>query len=507
MFLINSTQFHSCESSFKIGMLPSTFLPVGNKRLYELQIEEIKKLGDHKIYLSLPANFNLPNWDEIKLSKYNVDIIKVPQNLSLGESIAYSLNSIKSRGFINIICGGTLVPNLKANENNTSSTSFLAAVNPKEKNIKGIFSISNPSKLVKYLEDSNGDLTKALKLYDSKHTLNQHSYEKMYNFDNINSYFTSKVIAKTQRVFNDIEINDNTVNKRSDNFNKISAEANWYNNIPKNIKRYTPNFINHVKNKDSVVIGYNIEYLSLLSLNEVYVFGKAKKGIWENILTNCFDFVKECSQHYSNDITVDYEGLYLKKIIDRLEVFSQAEEISLDAPMSYNRRKLSPLRKIAQEVYEAISSKNAKTSLVHGDLCFSNMFYDFNDKAIKVIDPRGIDCDNKQTIFGDIRYDLAKMYHSIIGLYDHIIAGRYQLITNGKNDYQIKFNKTNTLMVKKMFLKLLGQYFNQYENDILPITIGLFLSMLPLHSDRKDRQYAFLANALKLYCKFKDQNK
>jgi hypothetical protein len=31
------------------------------------------------------------------------------------------------------------------------------------------------------------------------------------------------------------------------------------------------------------------------------------------------------------------------------------------------------------------------------------------------------------------------------------------------------------------------------------VTIGLFLSMLPLHADRPDRQAAFIANALRLY--------
>ena len=35
-----------------------------------------------------------------------------------------------------------------------------------------------------------------------------------------------------------------------------------------------------------------------------------------------------------------------------------------------------------------------------------------------------------------------------------------------------------------------------------PISILLFLSMLPLHADRPDRQRAFLANALRLFQEF-----
>jgi hypothetical protein len=35
--------------------------------------------------------------------------------------------------------------------------------------------------------------------------------------------------------------------------------------------------------------------------------------------------------------------------------------------------------------------------------------------------------------------------------------------------------------------------------DVRAVAVCLFLSMLPLHSDRPDRQRAFIANALRLY--------
>ena len=37
------------------------------------------------------------------------------------------------------------------------------------------------------------------------------------------------------------------------------------------------------------------------------------------------------------------------------------------------------------------------------------------------------------------------------------------------------------------------------EKEILAITVHLFLSMLPLHSDNSKRQDAFIANALRLF--------
>ena len=43
------------------------------------------------------------------------------------------------------------------------------------------------------------------------------------------------------------------------------------------------------------------------------------------------------------------------------------------------------------------------------------------------------------------------------------------------------------------------------DREILGITIHLFLSMLPLHSDRPDRQQGFVANALRLFSMEMDQ--
>ena len=44
---------------------------------------------------------------------------------------------------------------------------------------------------------------------------------------------------------------------------------------------------------------------------------------------------------------------------------------------------------------------------------------------IKLIDPRGLNEKGEKTIFGDLSYEVAKLGHSIVGLYDLIIANKY----------------------------------------------------------------------------------
>ena len=52
---------------------------------------------------------------------------------------------------------------------------------------------------------------------------------------------------------------------------------------------------------------------------------------------------------------------------------------------------------------------------IHGDPTFSNNIWR-KDKSICFIDPRGYF--NKTGIYGDPRYDIAKLYYSVCGGYD-----------------------------------------------------------------------------------------
>ncbi|EAJ5931835.1 capsular biosynthesis protein, partial [Campylobacter coli] len=45
------------------------------------------------------------------------------------------------------------------------------------------------------------------------------------------------------------------------------------------------------------------------------------------------------------------------------------------------------------------------------------------------------------------------------------------------------------------------------DDNIKALTLHLFLSMLPLHNDFKEKQMAFLANAFILYDKFFKESK
>ena len=117
-----------------------------------------------------------------------------------------------------------------------------------------------------------------------------------------------------------------------------------------------------------------------------------------------------------------------------------------------------------------------------------------------MVDPRGYVADGHPTIYGDIRYDIAKLYHSVIGEYDTIISGIYTLEGDTSTDLVINFPRTAQLLERQaVFRQRAFGGIGIPDSAAEPISVLLFLSMLPLHEDRPDRQRAFLANALRLF--------
>ena len=113
----------------------------------------------------------------------------------------------------------------------------------------------------------------------------------------------------------------------------------------------------------------------------------------------------------------------------------------------------------------------------------------------KLIDPRGRF--KTQSIYGDPRYDIAKLRHSIVGLYDFIIAGLYKLTCLGDCSYN--FQISTPVLTEKLepFFDELVVGYGYNRREIKLIEALLFLTMIPLHKDDIQRQKAFYLTAIK----------
>jgi hypothetical protein len=164
-----------------------------------------------------------------------------------------------------------------------------------------------------------------------------------------------------------------------------------------------------------------------------------------------------------------------------------------------NGRPLSGWKRFLPEI-EAVVARIAddpRTSVIHGDLCFSNILYDPQTGLLRLIDPRGEFYE--KGCFGDPRYDTAKLLHSLHGGYDFIVQEMYDLHEAGTGDYWLRLFRPddNDGWVRRLTASLAEQL-NYDLNDLLVLEAMLFLSMLPLHSEDEARQKALYLTGTKI---------
>ncbi|RJG49545.1 capsular biosynthesis protein [Motilimonas pumila] len=519
MLIIMSAAYIDKELASEFGDIPPTFLPLGNKRLFQHQIAASPK--QKRVYLSLPDDFTPNPADLDWLLQHNVAILRVPVGLPLGASLVSSLNLIEDniQGPVSILFGDTLITDIPSDKNVVAVSeiedNYNWSVISQEKDkliepnhqrssadnqnvVAGYFNFSQPKQLIRSLTHQHWDFVKGLNDYHQQVGMCSARVNNWLDFGHVNTYYHSKAKFTTQRAFNELDINPPVVTKSGNQKNKIEAEANWFKHLPGDLKVFTPQFLGSYVNQEKA--SYQLEYLHLTALNELYVFAQLPDMVWQRILNACFAFIDKSSEHQAlaDDKQASLGGLFQQKTLQRVTLFCKNNQLDADKIWQINQTTLVSINQLCKLSEQYLPAPKA-ASLMHGDFCFSNILYDFRTNNIKTIDPRGIDHNGNMARFGDIQYDLAKLSHSVLGMYDWIIAGYFSLTYQ---PYQISFelhHQSHNDAVQNIFLRAVKQRYRLNAANIYAMQIQLFLSMLPLHSDQPERQQALLANAFRLF--------
>jgi streptomycin 6-kinase len=158
--------------------------------------------------------------------------------------------------------------------------------------------------------------------------------------------------------------------------------------------------------------------LHYTALNELFVFSKLPQLVWQQILNSCFDFINSCQQHSAPDNATQgssLSALFEDKTTQRLTEYCLIHGLDFQQQWHYNDQFSASFEQLLTLSQQYLPKTITHATVLHGDFCFSNILYDFRMGRIKTIDPRGIDLNNELTIYGDTRYDLAKLSHSILG--------------------------------------------------------------------------------------------
>ena len=524
MILIASAAYLGPEFVAEFGLLPPAFLPVGNRRLFEHQIASVSAIPD-RLYISLPLEFILSESDQEILANSNVSVIHVPPGLSLADSIVYCVNLARSQGEpLRLLLGDTLIDNLGEFELDVALSADtqeyyrwaecktladgrycfiegLTSGSTPRRVLCGYFAFSDTMLLVQSATLARGNFIDALNKYHDSIPLRLINTSNWSDFGHIQTYYQSKARVSTARSFNDVLAARGVIIKQSFDVEKILAEANWFEAMPIAVQLFTPRYLGQR------VIGtgeaaYELEHLYLSTLAELWVFGELPDYTWVQILSKAADFMSLLG---SLTITpggpLPNETIYLDKTIERLERFSVESGSDLRQSTTLNGKLLPSLSEIATVVCRELAPPvGGLETLWHGDFCFSNIFYDFRAQLLRTIDPRGRGFNGEASIFGDPRYDLAKLSHSLIGGYDFILANRYRVNRYSAMhfDFELPAGQGRGELIEAICDLNFGGY-RITDDFVIPMTISLFLSMLPLHSDDIPRQDALTANALRLF--------
>ena len=508
------------ELAAEFGPLPPCLLPVGVQRLYEMQLAQLKDAGP--VVLVLPESYPLSPFDRDRLTALGATVLTLPDGLSLGEAVVYALNSLgQGDAPVHILHGDTLIidPPTDAIDVIVSGDSggdySWAEIDDHEGRIAalhvipageegqgrpvaaGYFAFASSLDLVRAITRARGDFVGGVNAYLADHEVYRLEAAQWLDFGHLQTFFRSRLAATTARSFNAIRMDGLTARKSSADEAKMRAEARWLRNAPSDLQIYCGRMI-----ETGVVDGrgfYLTEYEYLPVLSELFALGAIGQKAWQRIMASCETFLNLCAAHKgpgSGDVAL--RTLAVDKTFARLEEQARAG-LDIDCDLTFAGRPCPSLWRMAETLSGAIDLDSGRAeSVMHGDFCFSNILYSARVRRIKVIDPRG-SVDGTASLYGDPRYDLAKLAHSIIGRYDQIIAGRCHATRDG-GDYAIAFEP---LPAQAWLEGALGDLnvdgLNGASQEVRAVMIGLFLSAPPLHADRPDRQQALIANALRLY--------
>ena len=519
MTLITSAKYVNPELEAEFGKIPPAFLPLGGRRLYEHQVELLNSVGED-IALSIPESFEITSADSKKLKQIGLKIIRVPDGLLLGESIIYALNMLLPISeSIKILHGDTFFSSLldtirkdslvvSSVENSYDWTYLITNDEPlfqikdfkkldqvENLIVSGFFSFTNVYELIKCIVKADYSFIKGIALYSKTYNLSAIYNNTWLDFGLASSYYHSRKSMTTERVFNNLIIENGYVTKCSKKVNKLAAEINWFQHFPDELALYIPRF----RIASDGYSCYQTEYLYLSTLSELYVFGKLPEYVWKQIFTSTKIFLNKLHMDKVEIVNSSFD--YKEKTLERLDLFSKESEVCLEKEWIFNGNMLPSISKIIGELDSYLANRDKSFSFIHGDICFSNIMYDFRANQIKVFDPRGMDFKDNISVYGDPSYDHAKMMHSVIGLYDFIISGFYNCEVK---DHAINFHIDITEEVKKIQQTYLDVFGKEKYEMLYAVMVHLFLSMLPLHNDNEQKQYALLANAFRLYTNLKE---
>jgi dTDP-glucose pyrophosphorylase len=504
------------------GNIPAALVPINGKPSIEYVIHNMLEYGVKEFVITVDHHADKIKRvvEKIQFQENSVEFIEVPCKLKPGSAVNYALNHLEDgpvliclsdsvvkitdkafdKAFIAVApvnyhshkwCGVRMDQNgdfLGFEDKNAVKTPTVAC---------GMYYLPNFSKF---------HIKKSLDQEISEVILNQLDGERLiilkasfwWDLGHIDGYFHAKSDSLNCRVFNNLEVDEflGTIKKTSTHIEKFRDEILWQVNLPRYLQPLVPRVLDYCADSetDNFIVS---EYYGYPNIADIWLFPQENPEHFKKIVDKCLEVLNYFMKFKKTVNDSNYYNVYIQKTLERIstarsnsaeiKALFDIERININGESYMGWPKLKHhILGLANKLYN-----KDHNCLIHGDFCLSNILYDSNTNIIRLIDPRGR---WGGSIGGDIKYDLAKLRHSICGGYDFIIADMFDF-------WRCKDSINFRIFCDDVHLEL-GNYFDnqiskKFNLESIKLIEGLlFLSMIPLHSDFPRRQKAMFTNAI-----------
>lgn len=313
----------------------------------------------------------------------------------------------------------------------------------------------------------------------------------------MNNQFSKDSIVT--RSYNDIVFEDNKVIKGVSQ-DRYLKEIEWFLEAKNRIPNSTPLIFTSIKKPIIRKNNKNLIYYEMQAIdgNNLYQWSMDNRDkaeeIFDQVVSLTILMHQESKKVNGDDIIMMYYLKPKKAIEDFIkEKMFDPDLLRINGIIVQNP--VDALDKAFKEFHKRLF--NTKYSFIHGDLTMSNIVVDQN-KKVYLIDPRGAFGNTK--IYGDVRYDVAKLFYSIVGNFDSLNSGRF------KYEHNLETNDHIFSIMDNGFSSYGDKMLNLFKEDLEVIKFihaTIWLSLIPHTSNNKKQQLCTFCNGVLLLDLFK----
>lgn len=522
-----------------VGKLPPIIYPMGQGIVLDYLL---KQYENHVDQISIICHECIEKVEERVKTYYNdkIEIRKTEQLDCLGDTIYSGLDE-KNHGSVIINYADTVLTDMHVpdkpvdiiyytEEYVTDTWTYFDEENgklvsvwdkkkveftEKKKLFVGVFVLSDEACFKEILlkkksmpEDGMEPFYSALMEYSETYPIEFCKTDSWLDIGHAKKYYDARLEVEA-REFNQITVDKHRgiLTKTSDNQDKFIGEIKWYLKLPKELEYVCPRIFSYSTHYEDAYV--SMEYYSYHTLHELLLNGNLNHLQWREIFGLIKFILRDFGRYCVTGEAIEksiYE-IYLNKTIHRLETITEEEKFSswYQNAITINGKTYQSLKHVMEKLKVEIPKRllgKKEFNIIHGDLCFSNIMVDSNFMFIKLIDPRGNF--GEYDLYGDPRYELAKLFHSVDGQYDYIIKNRFLMSRKSENNFS--YSMQNVLefdlyaIMKDVFKEEIGDSLEEIEF----IEALLFLGMIALHGENEKHQYIMLAKGYEILNRYID---